>query len=182
MLVLDVFDNWVPAEKVRKFYLIIEQYLPSVVVDLVTITRSIHNIQSQSYSIFLNDWFAVNRYTSMEDMPHVLCETVWISVVARTGSSGLIRPFESMRCDAKMVLINVDFPNPVWPSSPSCQHALGMEGSGQLTNTNDVELETSLQQLLLYLRCDAVETDVAPREHSILLLHHLRCSHCRTNR
>lgn len=31
----------------------------------------------------------------------------------------------------------------------------------QLTNADDVELETTLQQLLLNLRSDAVETDVA---------------------
>ena len=31
------------------------------------------------------------------------------------GSLGSRRPFESMRCEAKMVLINVDLPRPVWP-------------------------------------------------------------------
>lgn len=50
-------------------------------------------------------------------LDHILCDTVWISVVARTGSSGLRRPLESMRCDAKMVLISVDFPKPVCPAS-----------------------------------------------------------------
>ena len=47
---------------------------------------------------------------------HILCETVWISVVALTGSSGRRRPLVSMRCDAKMVLINVDLPSPVCPA------------------------------------------------------------------
>ena len=31
------------------------------------------------------------------------------------GSLGSKRPFESIRCDAKMVLIKVDLPSPVWP-------------------------------------------------------------------
>jgi len=44
---------------------------------------------------------------------NVLCETVWISVVDLTGSSGKSRPLESIRWEAKMVLINVDFPRPV---------------------------------------------------------------------
>lgn len=45
----------------------------------------------------------------------IMCETVWISVVERTGSSGASLPLESIKWDAKMVLISVDFPRPVWP-------------------------------------------------------------------
>lgn len=40
-------------------------------------------------------------------------ETGCISVVCRTSSSAANRPFESTKCDAKSVLINVDFPKPV---------------------------------------------------------------------
>jgi len=40
MLVLDIFDNWIPA---------------SIVVDLITIPRGINNVQPQTDSIFLND-------------------------------------------------------------------------------------------------------------------------------
>lgn len=40
------------------------------------------------------------------------------------------------------------------------------------TNANNVELETTFQQLLLDLRSNAVETDVALREDGI------RGSHC----
>jgi hypothetical protein len=36
-------------------------------------------------------------------------------VVERMISSGLRRPLDSMRCEAKMVLIRVDLPSPVWP-------------------------------------------------------------------
>lgn len=42
---------------------------------------------------------------------------------------------------------------------------------GRRTNADDVELETSLEQLLLDLRGDAVETDVASGENSIPLVH-----------
>jgi hypothetical protein len=45
----------------------------------------------------------------------VPCETAWISVVCLTGSSLSRRPFESIKCDAKMVFISVDFPRPVCP-------------------------------------------------------------------
>jgi hypothetical protein len=40
VLVLDVLDNWIPA---------------SVVVDLITITRGIDNIQPQTNTILLDD-------------------------------------------------------------------------------------------------------------------------------
>ena len=40
VLILDVLDNWVPA---------------SVVVDLITIARGIHNVQPQTDAIFLDD-------------------------------------------------------------------------------------------------------------------------------
>jgi len=48
-----------------------------------------------------------------------------------------------------------------------------------LTDADDVELEPSLQQLLLDLLCDAVETDVASGENGIPL-HALR--HCGRHR
>jgi hypothetical protein len=37
-----------------------------------------------------------------------------------------------------------------------------------LTNTDNIELETALQELLLNLRCDAVETDMASGIHRLL--------------
>lgn len=45
----------------------------------------------------------------------------------------------------------------------------------KLTNANDIELETSLQQLLLDLGGDGVETNMAPWEHSVPLRH--GCGH-----
>ena len=53
----------------------------------------------------------------------MMCDTVWISVVERTCSSGASLPFESIRCDAKMVLIRVDFPRPVCPAQRKLEHS-----------------------------------------------------------
>jgi len=48
--------------------------------------------------------------------------TAWISVVDLLGSVGERRPFDLTRLEAKMVLIRVDFPRPVWPVDGGCQH------------------------------------------------------------
>lgn len=89
------------------------------------------------------------------------------------GSSGATRPLELRRCDAKMVLMRVDFPRPVWPAEGSQQmHGCGCSGS-TLTNANDVELEAALQELLLNLVRNAVETDMA------LWRNHLRHRHAK---
>lgn len=65
----------------------------------------------------------------------ILWETVWISVVDLTGSSGARRPLESMRWAAKMVLIKVDFPRPVWPEILETEHQqrrnIWIEGDGR---------------------------------------------------
>lgn len=67
-----------------------------------------------------------------------------------------------------MVLMSVDLPKPVWPANPvSFQSAHGLtrpktpRQRAPLTNANNVELESTLQQLALNLRRDAVETDMA---------------------
>lgn len=70
-----------------------------------------------------------------------------------------------------MVLIKVDLPSPVWPVRSSrlanvCRDAVQGDPRGgrsvcKLTNADDVELETTLQELALDLRRDAVETNVA---------------------
>lgn len=90
-------------------------------------------------------------------------------MVDLTGSSGRMRPFESIKCDAKMVLISVDFPRPVWPA-PNGQHS-PHGGIYSPTNTDDIELKASLQQFLLDLLGNAVETNVASWEHSVPLRH-----------
>jgi hypothetical protein len=66
----------------------------------------------------------------------MMCETVWISVVERTGSSGASRPFESIRCDAKIVLMRVDFPRPVCPRAQREQEHV-LQRPGDLSRTDD---------------------------------------------
>ena len=92
----------------------------------------------------------------------MICDTVWISVVDRTGSSGVSRPFESIRWEAKMVF-----------SKTSLSLRLPLDHIGRIirhwapTDADDIELEPSLQQLALYLLCDTVETDMAARKDGI---------------
>ena len=64
-----------------------------------------------------------------------------------------------------MVLIIVDLPSPVWPDervhlrvSHVCQNA--KENANTRTDDDHVELETTLQELVLNLLRDGVETDV----------------------
>ena len=72
-----------------------------------------------------------------------------------------------------MVLIRVDFPRPVCPARDETLDVGTDETSSPvlLTNTDDVELKASLQQLLFDLLCDAVETNVTSGKYSIPLRH-----------
>ena len=88
-----------------------------------------------------------------------------------------MRPLESIKWDAKMVLMRVDLPSPVWPVICQYGDRSHLAAELQLTNADDVELETALQQLSLNLRCDAVETNVASREDGVGLLRHTGSSH-----
>lgn len=51
-----------------------------------------------------------------------------------------------------------------------------MMGHCVRTNTHHIELEATLEQLLLDLRCDTVETDMAAREDRILRRGGCACS------
>lgn len=104
-------------------------------------------------------------------MIYVLCETAWISVVCLTTSSGARRPFESIRWEAKMVLIKVDFPRPVCPREAVSRN-LPWRLLWPLTDTYDVKLEAALQELALNLGGYAVETNMAFGHYRILLRRH----------
>lgn len=69
-----------------------------------------------------------------------------------------------------MVLIKVDLPRPVCPAHRKLVYIRDLGGVCR-TNTDDVELETSLEELLLDLLGDAVETNMASREDSVSLIH-----------
>jgi hypothetical protein len=96
-----------------------------------------------------------------------------MSVVCLIGSSASKRPFESIRCEAKMVLISVDFPSPVWPVQVSRNFTEERRGDStrqrssnkhygmrKLTDDDDIELEAALEELFLDLTGDGVEADV----------------------
>lgn len=61
VLILDIFDNGVPAEtgvSIDLLYLLLLLlgYIPSVVVDLIAVSRGIDNIEPETNSVFLDDW------------------------------------------------------------------------------------------------------------------------------
>lgn len=66
----------------------------------------------------------------------MMWDTDWISVVERMISSGLRRPLDSMRCEAKMVLIRVDLPSPVWPVVRRETRQLRSRAGGEQTVTS----------------------------------------------
>jgi hypothetical protein len=89
-------------------------------------------------------------------------------VVCLTGSSEVNRPLVSIKCDAKMVLISVDFPRPVWPIIPtnipiSIFPSPFVKQTRTHTDDDDIELETALEELVLNLAGNAVKTDIGVR-------------------
>jgi hypothetical protein len=59
-----------------------------------------------------------------------------------------------------MVLIIVLFPRPVWPAKQT-QHRVSMYNHRrQPTNEDDIKLEAALEELVLDLASDSVETDI----------------------
>ena len=81
-----------------------------------------------------------------------------------------MRPLESMRCEAKMVLMRVDFPSPVWPVTLGQRHS-SCSWNYRLTDADDVELEASLEQLLFDLLGNAIKSNMASGKDSIPLWH-----------
>jgi len=111
VLVLDIFDNWVPA---------------SVVVYLITIAGGIHNVQAQTNT--------------------VLFDNVRDSLDFGGRSNILIRSKSSLGVDEVRGKNGIDE---------------GRLSETSLTNADNIELKTALQQFLLDLRRDAVKTDMA---------------------
>jgi hypothetical protein len=93
-------------------------------------------------------------------------------VVDRTGSLGVRRPLESIKWEAKIVLIRVDFPRPVWPIGRVKDTVNASSFKEQLdscrprTNTHHIELKATLQELPLNLRCDTVKANMTARKNS----------------
>lgn len=115
VLVLDILDNGVPA---------------AVIVDEVSVSRGIDNVESEAHAVFLDD--------------------VGVGLDLGGGSDGLIRLETTLGVDKVRGKDGVD------------QSRLAQTS---LTNADNVELETALQELALDLRRDAVETDMALGEN-----------------
>lgn len=62
-----------------------------------------------------------------------------------------------------MVLIRVDFPRPVWPVHQFSIKHIWLD-KRELTNTHNIELKATFQQLPFDLGSNAIETDMAPWE------------------
>lgn len=113
VLVLDVLDNGIPA---------------SVIVDLVSVSGGIDNVQAQTNTILL--------------------DYVRDGLDLSSRANRLIRSHATLGIDEVRRKDGID----------ECRLA-----QSRLTDTDDIELEPALQQLLLNLRCDAVEADVTAR-------------------
>jgi len=110
VLILDVFDNGVPA---------------IVIVDLVAVTRRVNDVQPQPNAVF---------HDNMGD-----------GVYLRCLSDLFIRGESTFRINQVRREERVD------------QRRLSQTG---LTNDDDIELETSFQELMLNLTRDGLETNV----------------------
>ncbi len=56
--------------------------------------------------------------------------------------------------------MSVDFPSPVWPANTACQRHRKADVKKTRTDGNDIELESSLEQLVLNLLRNRVKADV----------------------
>ena len=73
-----------------------------------------------------------------------------------------------------MVLIKVDFPRPVCPANTIRIPRQSNQATAH-TDTDHVELESTFEQFLLYLRSNAVESYMTSGKHCVSLRH--GCSH-----
>lgn len=60
VLILDILDNWVPAAEIRiskqfQQYSYFLSHLPSIIVNLVTITGGVDNVQPKAYAVLFDD-------------------------------------------------------------------------------------------------------------------------------
>lgn len=56
MLIFDIFDDGIPARRNKlRSQEHPDNHLPSLIVDLVTIARCVHNVQAQSNPVLFND-------------------------------------------------------------------------------------------------------------------------------
>lgn len=101
MLVFNVSDYWIPAAiallTIPLHSIVSKDFVPSIIIDLVTIAGCVYNVKPQTYTILLDDYSQrepMDKFLEQYDVP---CDTAWISVVERTGSEGVNRPLESIK-------------------------------------------------------------------------------------
>lgn len=142
VLILNVLDNWVPA---------------SVIVDLITITWGIDNVESQTNTILFNN---------MRNCLNFGGRSYWL-----VGCKSSFRVDQVWRKDCvnqsrlSKTSLSYSFPIRLYASHKTAEERIW---EAVHTNTNDIELETTLQELALDLGCDTVETDVTAWEHRLL--------------
>jgi hypothetical protein len=60
MLVFDVLDDGVPAKHLislnLEYCLFVMQTVPSIVIDLISVTGGIDNVESQTHTVFFDDY------------------------------------------------------------------------------------------------------------------------------
>lgn len=144
VLVLDILDNGVPA---------------SVIVDLISVSRGIDNVQAQTDTILL--------------------DYVRDGLNLGGRANGLIRSHATLGIDEVRRKDGIDECRLAQSRLTCLLSIIGRQScaSGLRTDTDDIELESALQQLLFNLRCDAVETDVAARIDR-LAWGTVECCHC----
>jgi hypothetical protein len=152
VLILDVLHNWVPA---------------AIVVDEVTVSRSVNNVESQANTILLDDVGHGLDLCGGADGLLGLKATLGIDKVgskdgvdqgrlshtsrAYISSNQSVSKYQGGVAESRIV---------TQPHEETRARWSGQGGRRRLTNADDVELETTLQELALNLRRDAVETDM----------------------
>lgn len=167
VLVLDVLDNRIPA---------------AVVVHQVAISRGINNVQAQTHAVLLDDvghgvdlgrladglvggqaTLAVDEVRGEDGVDECRLAEAGLSCARTTGS--VLRA----TLDGGLRRLRL------WLSACGC-HGCARSRITRHTDADNVELEATLEEFLLDLRGDAVETDVALGEHALGLLRDGR--HC----
>jgi hypothetical protein len=146
VLVLDVLDDRVPA---------------AVVVDQVTVTRSIDDVEAKTDAILLDDvGNRVDLGGGSDDLLGLQTTLRLDEVGSEDGVDEGRLSKTSLACDGGK------HTKPVSYMLPKSMEYGAMDAPivgmvGKLTDTDYVELEATLQQLALDLAGDAVETDMA---------------------
>lgn len=141
VLVLDILDDGVPAP---------------VVVDQISIARSVNNVESKADAILLDDVRNGLDFGGLADDLFGVKSTLGLDKVG--GKDGVD---QGRLSETSLAFEGVAQDALVEATRRHIATAEGKRNNRQLTDTDDIELETALEELALDLGGDAVETDVA---------------------